>query len=251
MVLMKKIVLTGLMTTLLLADFTMTYEMDSGLDGKLYEVIEYKDANHVKLSFYKKEDQNSTNAEGQYLIDGRHYTVLKENGQLTYMDMDKIDGATSKLEDELNVSREQNAPEEKPFFTILNRGAPQVVSGIRGEVWEVESEEDGRRYKEEIVVTNNRDVVDAMKISFDILKQFGEGPYGMEIDHDMESMMLVTDGYALLLAEGIRFVKLSSEELPDNLFVLPKDAVDGMKNLPEIDEAQKDAGKRILKSMLE
>ena len=120
-----------------------------------------------------------------------------------------------------------------------------------GEVWQVESEEDGRKYQEEIVVTNDKEVVEAMHISLWALNQFGEGPYGMEIDHDLETMMLVTDEYALLYAEGMVFKKLDKSKIPDTVFQLPKDAVNGMKSLPKMDREKEDAGKKLLKSMLE
>ena len=250
---MLKIVFASLMATLLYADFTMIYEMDSGPDGKLEEIIQYRDADHVKLSFRKAGDKKASNQTGQYIIGGRRYTVLREEGRFIYMDMDKIDKVTRKLTEELNVSKEKiQAPKtEKPFFTILRKGAARTIAGIEGEMWQVESEEDGRKYQEEIVVTNDKEVVEAMRISLWALNQFGEGPYGMEIDHDLETMMLVTDKYALLSAEGMVFKKLDKSKISNDVFQLPKDAANGMKNLPRMDREKEDAGKKLLKSMLE
>jgi len=250
---MIKIVFASLMTVLLYADFTMIYEMDSGPDGKLEEVIQYRNADYVKLSFRKAGEKEISSQTGQYIIGGRRYTVLREEDKLIYMDMDKIDKATHKLTEELNVSREQEySPAiEKPFFKILKKGAAKTVAGIVGEVWRVESEEDGRKYQEEIVVTKNKEIVEAMQTSLRILNQFGEGPYGMEIDHDLETMMLVADGYVLLSAEGMEFKKLDKSKIPDDVFKLPVDAVNGMKNMPEMDREKEDAGKKLLKSMLE
>lgn len=250
---MVKIMIASLMATLLYADFTMIYEMDSGPDGMLEEVIQYRDAGHVKLSFRKAGEKEASSQTGQYIIAGKRYTVLHEEGKLIYMDMDKIDKATSKLTDELNVSREkkQATVADKPFFTILKKGAAKTVASIEGEVWQVESEEDGRKYQEEIVVTGNREIVEALQTSLRVLKLFGEGPYGMEIDHDLETMMLVADGYALLSAEGMVFKKLDDSKIPDAVFQLPKNAVNGMKNLPKMDREKEDAGKKLLKSMLE
>lgn len=250
---MMKIVFASLMATLIYADFTMIYEMDSGPDGKLEEIIQYRDAGHVKLSFRKAGDKEVSSETGQYIVAGRRYTVLREEGKLIYMDMDKIDKATQKLTEELNVSKEkeQVLMTEKPFFTILKKGATKTIAGIAGEVWQVESEEDGRKYQEEIVVTNDKEIVEAMRISLWALNQFGEGPYGMEIDHDLETMMLVTDEYALLSAEGMVFKKLDKSKIADTVFQLPKDAVNGMKDLPRMDREKEDAGKKLLKSLLE
>jgi len=250
---MIRIVLASLMATLVYADFTMIYEMDSGSDGALEEIIQYRDADHVKLSFRKTGEKEVMSRTGQYIVGSRRYTVLKEEGKLIYMDMNKIDKATQKLTDELNVSKEkgQNVVTEKPFFKILKKGVAKTIAGIAGEVWRVESEEDGRKYQEEIVVTNNKEIVEAMRTSLWALNQFGEGPYGMEIDHDLETMMLVTDEYVLLSAEGMVFKSLDKSTIPDTVFQLPKDAVNGMKDLPEMDREKKDAGKKLLKSMLE
>ena len=120
---MIKIVCASLMATLLYADFTMIYEMDSGPDGKLEEIIQYRDAGHVKLSFRKTGEKEVSSETGQYIIGGRRYTVLREEGKLIYMDMDKIDKATQELTEELNVSREkgQALVAEKPFFTVLKK----------------------------------------------------------------------------------------------------------------------------------
>ena len=250
---MIKFVFVSLMATLIYADFTMIYEMESGPDGKIEELIQYRDAGYVKLSFRKAGEKEMSSETGQYIIGGRRYIVLHEEGKLIYMDMDKIDKAMQELTEELNVSKEtrQILRVEKPFFTILKKGAAKTIAGIAGEVWQVESEEDGRKYQEEIVVTNNKEVVKAMRTSLWALNQFGEGPYGMEIDHDLETMMLVTDEYVLLSAEGMVFKNLDKSKIPDTVFQLPKDAANGMKNLPKMDKEKEDAGKKLLKSMLE
>jgi len=250
---LAKIILVLIMSTLLFADFTLIYEMGGGAEEKRDEVIQYRDDAHVKLSFRKSSDKGKSNPEGQYIIDGVRYTVLREDGKLIYMNMSKIDKATAKLVDELNVSSVANntVQKKKPFFTVLKRGESKTIAGIKGEVWEVESEEDGEKYREKIVVTNNKELVDAMRTSLEILERFGEGPYGMEIDDDLVTMMLVTDEYILLSAEGMEFKTLSKESIDDSVFVLPKEAVNGMKNMPKMDKEKEDAGKKILKSMLE
>ena len=86
---MIRIVLASLMATLIYADFTMIYEMDSGPDGTLEEIIQYRDADHVKLSFRKTVEEEVMSRTGQYIVGSRRYTVLREEGKLIYMDMDK------------------------------------------------------------------------------------------------------------------------------------------------------------------
>ena len=237
---------------LLFGDFTLVYEMGGEGDGKREEVIQYHDAKHVKLSFREVSRRNLPTPEGEYIIDGVRYAVVREDGKLSYMNMSRIDQVTERLTEELNVSRlpGKSAP-SKPFFTRVKKSGKRTVAGIQGEVWEVESEEDGKKYREKIVVSDNRDLIDAMQRTIGVLQSFGEGPYGMEIDDDLVSMMLVADGYVLLSAEGMVFRSLDHREIEKSVFRLPKEAVNGMKNLPKMDKEKEDAGKKILKSMLE
>jgi hypothetical protein len=245
---MKKVVSIGLMVVSLYADFTMIYKMD----GKINEVVEYKDDKNVKLSYIIDGDENSSAQTGQYLIDGKRYSVVREeDGRLTYMDMDMIDEKSSEITDELNISKESCVVETKPFFTILKKGDTKTIRGVKGEVWDVESQEDGEKYREKIVVSDNRELVDAMRRSFKVLKMFGEGPYGMEIGDDVESMMLVTKDHVLLSAAGIEFVSLDHKDIPSGTIVLPKDAVNGMQNLPQMSDEEKELGKEVLKNVLE
>jgi hypothetical protein len=134
---------------------------------------------------------------------------------------------------------------------LIKKLGKKQVEGIEGEIWEVESEEDGRRYREKIVVTDEREIVDAMKISIEALKRFGEGPYGMEIDHELETMMILSDKYVLLSAEGMRFKSYSTRKIDDSVFELPGEASNGMEGLPKMGKRKEEAGKRLLKSLLE
>lgn len=249
---MKIIILSGMMASMLFSDFTMVYDMDMG-EGMMEEVIRYKDSKNVKLFFRRPSQEGHDKATGQYVINGTRYTVVREDGKLTYMNMNKIEEVTDKLTEELNVSKEQERDQEnqKPFFKILKKNGTKIIAGIKGEVWTVESQEDGRKYQEEIVVTDNKKVVEAMGHTFEVLNQFGEGPYGMEIDKELQSMMMVSKDHVLISAKGMKLKRLDHEKIPDSVFVLPKEAVNGMENLPKMDDAKKEAGKKLLKSMLE
>jgi len=245
---MKKIVSISLMVVSLYADFTMIYKMD----GKINEIVEYKNEKNVKLSYTIDGEENSSAQTGQYLIDGKRYTVVREeDGRLTYMNMEKVDEKSSEITNELNLTKEDCVIDAKPFFTILKKGDSTTIKGVKGEIWDVESQEDGEKYREKIVVSNDKELVDAMSRAFEILKMFGEGPYGMEIGTDVESMMLVTKDHVLLSAAGIEFVSLNHNDIPSSTIVLPKDAVNGMKDLPEMSEEEKEMGKKILKDVLE
>jgi len=236
------------MTITLWADFTLIYKMDN----KINEIIEYKDAKNVKLSYSVDDEDENLTGVGQYLIDGRRYSVLREDGNLTYMDIDKAEQKSDELTEDLNLTEENcNAQITKPFFKVLNRGQEEIVSGIKGEIWEVESEEDGEKYREKIVVTNNKELVDAMSKSFEILQKFGEGPYGREIGLDIKSMMFVEKGYVLISAEGIRYQELRKDKIPKETIKLPKDAIDSMLNFPKFTEEKREEGKKLFKKVLE
>ncbi len=245
---MKYLGFISLMTVMAFADFTLVYKMDNMIN----EIIEYKDADNVKLSYTIDDDDENLTDVGQYLINGRRYSVLREDGNLTYMDMDKTEEKTEELTEELNLTGvDCEANITKPFFEILQKKGEKIVASIKGEVWEVESEEDGEKYKEDIVVTSDKDLVDAVTRSFKILKKFGEGPYGREIGPDVESMMFVEKGFVLMQAEGIRYVKLDHKKIPEGTVRLPKNAVDSMKNLPKFTDEEREEGKKLLKEVLE
>ncbi len=243
---MNKILLISLLSISLYADFTLVYKME----GRINEIIEYKDPQNVLLRYTIDGEENQTKQTGQYLIGGQRYSVTNEDGNLTYVDLDKSDSEASRLTEDLNVSQNSCSIVEKPFFTILKKGEAKTIKGIKGEVWEVESQEDGERYKESIVVTSNKELVDAMSRSLKIIKLFGEGPYGMEFGPDMESMMLVRDGYVLLSAEGIEFESLDHKPLATETIELPKNATDGFKDIVSLDDEEIKREKNALKEML-
>ncbi len=235
------------MTVMVCADFTLVYKMDNSVN----EIIQYKDAKNVKLSYSIDGDDENLTDVGEYLIDGRRYSVLKEDGNLTYMDLDKAEAKTDQLTKELNLTDSDcEANITKAFFTILKKDGKESISGIKGEVWDVQSHEDGEKYREKIVVTNDKELVDAVTKAFAILKKFGEGPYGREIGSDEESMMFVKKGYVLMSADGIRYVELNHDKIPNGTIKLPKGAIDSIKNLPKLTEEEKKNGKELIKEVL-
>ena len=247
-----KIFFIFLPIAMLFADFTLVYEMDGGTDGARKEIIQYKDQDNAKLSFCTSEKECFKTPVGEYIIDGVKYTIIEENGKLTYVNVDKVEKIDDKITNELNVtSASKKKKKVKPFFTVISKVSSVVINGIKGEIWEVESEEDGRKYKENIVVTNDKNIVNAMKISLDILKSFGEGPYGMEIDDEIVGMLLVAEGYVLLSAEGFKFVSYDTKNIEKSTFKLPDGAVNGLENIPKMDKEKEIEGRKILKSLLE
>lgn len=245
---MRVIYLIGFMITFAFSDFTMVYKMDDNI----HETIQYKDEQNVKLSYVSVGDNNNSNQEGQYLIAGRRYNVLNEDGNLTYTDLDKMEKEASKLENDLNITDENCAAIIKqPFFILKKKIGTQKVSGIVGESWDVTSKEDGEEYNETIVVSNNKDLLDAMRKSFKILKLFGEGPYGMEIGDDAESMMIIADNLVLLSAQGWEFVSLNHKKIPEDVIRLPKDAVEDTEEFSDIQDEETGAGKEVFKNILE
>lgn len=243
---MNKVVLISLLSISLYADFTLVYKME----GRINEIIQYKDPQNVLLRYTIDGEENQTKQTGQYLIDGKRYSVAYEDGNLTYIDLDQSDSEVSRLTEDLNISQNSCNIIEKPFFTILKKGGAKSIKGIEGEVWEVESQEDGEIYKESIVVTNNKELVNAMSRSIQTIKLFGEGPYGMEFGPDMESMMLVRDGYVLLSAEGIEFESLDDKPIAAETIALPKNAKDGLKYIASFDDEETEIEKDALKEML-
>ncbi len=117
-------------------------------------------------------------------------------------------------------------------------------------MWDVVSQEDGEEYNESIVVSSNRELVDAMKKSFIVLKLFGEGPYGMEIGDDTESMMIIENDYALLSAEGLEFVSLNHDKIADGIIKLPQGATEDIEELLDMIDGEAKLGKEVFKTVL-
>jgi len=210
---MKKLLLSLLFTKLLLSDYTINYEFDSGGDLNLIESMQYKNSKNIKLS-YHYDNNDSKEERGLYRISGKNYIVSNDDGNITYKEV-AVNTTYSKDDDSKN---------RKPFFRFIKKLDKEYIAGFNGEVWLVESTEDGKSEQEKIVICSNKELVKAVKDYFNIMRDFGEGASGQEFDEELESMFMAKDGYVLIGADDIELIKFDKGAISSKVFTIPKDA---------------------------
>jgi len=210
---MKKILLSSLFSVALLADYTLSYQFEESEDINVVDVMQYKDSKNIKLSYYYEGESSILPKTGLYVIDGIRYSVEENDNNLTYHGVTQYG----------DINQEQQTSPE-PFFKFLKKLDKEYIAGFEGEVWLVESKEDGVREQEKIVVCSNKELVQAVKTYFNTIKYFGEGSYGQEFDTEFQSMFMVTDKYVLIAAKGIELQRFEQSQISPNTFSLPKEA---------------------------
>ena len=220
---MNRLLFIILISSMLFGDYTISYQFDEGDDITIIETMQYKNSRNIKLSYHYSDDKNITKT-GLYRIDNLDYIVNLENDtNLTYTIVDKS----------LHPTDESKSTKE-PFFKFIKRLDKEYIAGFNGEVWTVESTEDGVTEQENIVVCSNKELVKAVKDYFKIMKDFGEGANGQEFDEELESMFMVARGYVLIAAKGIELIKFEKNTIPSIVFKLPE----GVKEHIEDDDKE-------------
>ena len=210
---MRKILLLTLCSIILSADYTISYQFDEGEEVSVIETMQYKDSENIKLSYRYSDDKNPPQT-GLYRIKNIDYIVnLEYDVNLTYTIVDK----------KIDKIEKRNGTKER-FFKLIKKLDKEYIAGFNGEIWVVESTEDGVTEQENIVVCSNKELVKAVKDYFDIMRDFGEGANGQEFDEELESMFMVADGYVLIAAKGIELINFEKNSIPSIIFKLPKGA---------------------------
>ena len=218
----KKIILaTGLLTSVLWADFTLEYKME----GNMKQVVQYKDAQHVMIT---TNDISSGERGAQLTVGDKRYMVMKEGGKTKYMDMDVMMEQMKQMSAMFGEAPEAEiAEEESSDFKIVKKGKSKTVAGIKGQVWTIEFEEEGRKERLDLVVTDDDNVVDAVNKYMETMKHFSQ--MGGEGDDGLASLMSIAPGYVTIAFDGMELVKFDEADIPDSVFALPKGMDAGKK----------------------
>ncbi len=211
----SKILLTASfsMLCLLQADYISTYKMDDST-----QKIMYHDAEHTKIINSSKSDDGAI-----YKIGKKVYIVSHENGKTKVVDMDQMRSMMGALGGE----RQKPQKEEMPDFKITQTGKKETVGGIRGEVWIIEGDDNGERFKQTIVVTKDKRLLRTTHA----MKQLFLDMAGGETD-DMDGIFEIKKGYATIKADGFVLQSFQEKKLPKKEYQLPKDAQ--MQEMPNI-----------------
>ncbi len=222
---MKKILLTGLISVALMADYTISYQFEEDDEISVIDMMQYKNDKNIKLSYHYNNDSNIFPKRGLYVINGIRYSVEENDNNLTYRGVTQYGDMIDDCQANPN-----------PFFRVIKKLEKEYIAGFEGEIWLVESKEDGVREQEKIVVSSNKELVQAVKTYFNTIKNFGEGAYGQEFDAEFQSMFMVAEGYVLIAAKGIELYKFEQNEIVPSTFELPKEA----KKVVEVIENSED-----------
>jgi len=209
----QKFILSLFVGVALMADYTISYQFEESEGVSVIDMMQYKDDKNIKLSYYYKSDTNTLPQRGLYVVDGIRYSVEGDEHNLTYH------GVT-----QYGETIDEPKSEVEPFFKVIKKLDKEYIAGFEGEIWVVESQEDGVKEQEKIVVCSNKFLVDAVKTYFNTIKEFGEGAYGQEYDEEFESMFMVADGYVLIAARGIELQNFEQKPISSDVFLLPKEA---------------------------
>lgn len=209
----KKIILViGLLTSVLWADFTLEYKME----GNMKQVVQYKDAEHVLITTSEGQESGS-----QLIVGEKCYMIMNQGGKKKYMDMDVMMEQMKQMSAAFGGMPEEDKKEEDKDsdFKILKKGKSKTVAGIKGQVWTIEFEEDGKKERLDIVVTDDDKVVDAVQKYLAVMKQFTQ--MGGEED-GLSSILNIAKGYVTIGFEGMELVKFDEANIADSVYALPK-----------------------------
>ncbi|KAB7890080.1 hypothetical protein [Poseidonibacter ostreae] len=177
------------------------------------QLVQYKDAQHVLITTDSEGEQSS-----QLLLGDKRYIVMKQGGKSKYMDMDVMMEQMKQMSAKYGGMPEEVFEEESqvPDFKIVKKGESKTVAGIKGQVWTLEYEEEGKQL--DLLVTDDDKVVDAVHKYMNVMTQFTQG----SADEDgLSSIMNIEKGYVTIAFEGMELVKFDDAEISDSVYALP------------------------------
>jgi len=207
----KIILATVLLTSMLYADFTLEYKMDDNMN----QLVQYKDEQHVMITTGGEGEQTS-----QLLLGDKRYMVMKQGSKTKYMDMDVMMEQMKQMSAKYGGMPGEVEEEESqvPDFKIVKKGESKTVAGIKGQVWTVEYEEEGKKEQLDLVVTDDDKVVDAVHKYMNVMTKFSEG----STDEDgLSSLMNIEKGYVTIAFEGMELLKFDDADISDSVYALP------------------------------
>jgi hypothetical protein len=212
---MKKILLaTGIVTSALWADFTLQYQ----IEGNMKQVVQYKDAQHVLITTSGGHKGESS---GQLIIGDKKFMLMQQDGKTKYMDMDIMMQQMKQLAGMMDTDGSRYGESYLvPEFKVVRKGDKKNIAGVEGQVWTIEVNEDGKKEHMDVVVTDNDDVVKAVKKYSQIMQQFTD--MGNKGDDALATLLNIKDGYAVISFEGMQLIKYSDNNIPDEVFALPE-----------------------------
>ena len=210
----KILLATVLLTSVLWADFTLEYKMEANMK----QVVQYKDAKHVMITTY---DAGAGETGGQLIVGDKRYMVMKQGGKTKYMDLDVMMEQMKQMSAAFGgmAQEEEVADKGSSDFKIIKKGKSKTLAGIKGQVWTIEYDEEGKKERLDIVVTDDDKVVDAIHKYLAVMKQFTQ--MGGEEDDGLSSILDISKGYVTIGFDGMELSKFDESDIADSVYALP------------------------------
>lgn len=220
---MKKMVAVVLLSgwSAVWADYTMVFEMKDPKkpEDAVQSTFRYKDEAHRRIDMKLQGRTLSS-----MLVSGQKAYIVSydDKGVPTVMDADAMMQMAQKFGGASNGQRQSGKAEKPEKMQWRNTGRHRTVAGIKGEVWELDYEEDGKPKTTTVVLTKDPEYIEAMKAYEGTMKRMMSG--GAEVSAS-QYMMGIKPGYAPLAVEGaFTLKKMDDHRVDSEAFALPKGA---------------------------
>ena len=203
---MRKYLLVAVMalTTLLQADYVLKYQMDTE-----EQTFMYHNQNSSKMINVSDGEKREI-----YKIGKKTYIVSYEDGKKTVIDMDEMRKMSQAMGFDASTYQQEI---QKPQYKIKKTGKRVTVGGVKGELWIVSGEEDGEKFKEEMVVTKDKRVVKSIRAMFQLFSSMS----GISSE---DNYLELKKGYVTIKAEGMELKSFSDKKISSSEYKLPKGA---------------------------
>ena len=219
----KKILLaTGLLTSVLWADFTLEYKME----GNAKQIVQYKDAQHVKIT---TDENGERGAVSQLIVGEKRFLIIDDGNKKRYMDMDEMMAKMKQMGNIFAGGKEEKSVEKVPQFKVIKKEKKKKVAGTDAELWTIVSDNKGKKVDMDVFVTDDKKVADAVHKYTEVMKLFNQ--MGGEDEDGFSTLFNIAPGYVVVSFEGMELVKFDDADISDIVYALPKGMDMGKKTV--------------------
>ncbi|WP_373035739.1 hypothetical protein [Sulfurimonas sp.] len=188
------------------ADYITEYKM-----GDEIQKFMYRDASHSKMVNRGGDEKSEI-----YRVGKKVYIVSGSDGDKQIIDVDDMKAMSRSMGFDASAYA-KDAKEEAKNYKISKTGKRVSVGGVRGELFVVTGTHEGKPYKQEIVMTNNKDVVKSVRAMFSLFS-------AMSTMNDSEDLFEVKKGYVPIKSDGMELKSFKSVRIAKSEYELPNKA---------------------------
>lgn len=191
------------LSVILNADYVLKYDMD----GQQTELL-YKNSKTSKLISNSQDGKVEV-----YNLDKNSYLVSHTNDGITVVDTNKLKNKLSEFGISMDMFKQE---QEKPTYDIKQTNKKVKVGNIYGKEWIISGIEDGQRYNEKVVVSNDKNLVTTLRTMFKATSKMTGGAMGE--DNPFE----VKKGYVIIKADGMKLISFNKQNISAKEYAIPK-----------------------------